>query len=273
MFGRKNADKFAEALKRARAMPLHRWLYALGIPNVGVSAARVVAACHDDFKALASCTVLDEIERLYALQDEASATNPRSAAVRALDIEARVAAAERNMKVVDEIEALGALLGKRGLAERVKGAPGRYTSPVKPEVMRSLVAFFRSEAGKALARRMEELGINPMREKAEGEGPLSGKTYVITGTLPGVSRPEAARVLRSLGAKVTDSVSGATTAVLAGENPGANKIEGAAKHGVPVIGEAEWREFAAMAAAQGGTEGEKASPEVSQATPEQGMLF
>lgn len=274
MFGRKNADKFAEALRRARAMPLHRWLYALGIPNVGVSAARVVAACHDDFRALASCSVLDEIGRLYALQDEAAATNPRSAAVRALDIEARVAAAERNTRLLDEIEALGALLGRRGLAEHVKGAPGRYTSPVKPEVLRSLITFFHSDAGQALARRMEELGINPAREKSEGEGPLSGKTYVITGTLPGVSRPEAARVLRSLGAKVTDSVSGATTAVLAGENPGANKIEGAAKHGVPVIGESEWREFAAMAAAQESATvaGQGTEPRAS-AGPEQGMLF
>ena len=275
VFGRKNADKFAEALRRARAMPLHRWLYALGIPNVGVSAARAVAACHEDFRSLASCDALAEIGRLYAMQDEAAATNPRSASVRAQGIEARVAAAERHTRLLDEIEALGALLGKRGLAERVKGVPGRFTSPVKPEVLRSLVAFVRSDAGVALAHRMEELGINPAREKAEGDGPLAGRTYVVTGTLPGVSRPEAQRLLRSLGAKVTDSVSGATTGVIAGANPGANKIEAAAKHGVPVLGEAEWREFEAMAAAAsrsgagGGGGRDAAAPPV----PEQGLLF
>jgi DNA ligase (NAD+) len=68
------------------------------------------------------------------------------------------------------------------------------------------------------------------------EGPLSGRQYVITGTLEKWSRDEAKEALEALGAKVTDSVSKKTAGVIVGENPG-SKLAKAQKAGVPVLDE------------------------------------
>jgi DNA ligase (NAD+) len=70
------------------------------------------------------------------------------------------------------------------------------------------------------------------------EGPLSGRTYVITGTLEGLTREEAKSELEALGAKVGDSVSKKTAGVIAGESPG-SKLEKAKRAGVPVLSEDE----------------------------------
>jgi DNA ligase (NAD+) len=59
---------------------------------------------------------------------------------------------------------------------------------------------------------------------------------VITGTLEGYSRDEAARALQELGARVTDSVSKKTSGVIVGENPG-SKLEKARRAGVPILSE------------------------------------
>jgi DNA ligase (NAD+) len=64
--------------------------------------------------------------------------------------------------------------------------------------------------------------------------PLAGKTYVITGTLDGMSREEAKAALEALGAKVNDSVSKKTTAVIAGEAAG-SKLAKAQSLGLPVL--------------------------------------
>jgi DNA ligase (NAD+) len=67
---------------------------------------------------------------------------------------------------------------------------------------------------------------------------LSGLTLVITGTLAGFSRDESKAAVENLGGKVTGSVSGKTTAVVAGESPGGSKLNKAADLGVPVVDEA-----------------------------------
>jgi DNA ligase (NAD+) len=67
--------------------------------------------------------------------------------------------------------------------------------------------------------------------------PLAGKTYVLTGTLPTLSREQAKEMLEAAGAKVAGSVSKKTTAVIAGEEAG-SKLEKAQNLGVPVLDEA-----------------------------------
>jgi len=69
------------------------------------------------------------------------------------------------------------------------------------------------------------------------EGPLSGRQFVITGTLDGFTRDEAKSALEALGARVSDSVSKKTAGVVVGENPG-SKVAKAQKAGVPVLDEA-----------------------------------
>jgi DNA ligase (NAD+) len=68
------------------------------------------------------------------------------------------------------------------------------------------------------------------------EGRLNGRQYVITGTLERFSREEAKAALEALGAKVSDSVSGKTTGVIVGDNPG-SKVAKAEKLGVALLAE------------------------------------
>ena len=90
-----------------------------------------------------------------------------------------------------------------------------------------------------LTERLEKLGLS-MHEPAaaEARGPLAGQTYVITGTLPSLSRARAAEVIEAAGGHVTDSVSKNTTALVAGADAG-SKLDRAKALGVPVIDEAE----------------------------------
>src|SRR5713101_7832108 len=87
-------------------------------------------------------------------------------------------------------------------------------------------------------------GIGPDRAEAERpkEGPLTGRTYVITGMLEAFSREEAAAALEELGAKVTNSVSKKTTGLVVGEEPGASKLTQAQKAGAPILSEADFLE-------------------------------
>ncbi len=71
-----------------------------------------------------------------------------------------------------------------------------------------------------------------------GGGPLAGQTYVITGTLPSLSRARAADRIEQGGGHVTDNVSKKTTAVVAGADAG-SKVEKARQLGIPIIDEAE----------------------------------
>ena len=103
-----------------------------------------------------------------------------------------------------------------------------------------LVAEWFAEADNvALARELASLGLTMTAGEAErpAEGPLTGRQYVITGTLEGMTREEAKEALEALGAKVSDSVSKKTAGVIVGETPG-SKLAKAEKAGVPVLDEA-----------------------------------
>jgi DNA ligase (NAD+) len=69
------------------------------------------------------------------------------------------------------------------------------------------------------------------------EGRLTGRQYVITGTLEGFTRDEAKAALEALGAKVSDSVSKKTAGVVVGDSPG-SKVAKAQQAGVPILDEA-----------------------------------
>jgi DNA ligase (NAD+) len=91
---------------------------------------------------------------------------------------------------------------------------------------------------------MKELGIQPKSERASAkkaaELPLAGKTFVLTGTLPSMTREEATEKIEALGGHVTGSVSKKTDYVLAGVEPG-SKFEKAKELGVKILEEAEFR--------------------------------
>ena len=91
-----------------------------------------------------------------------------------------------------------------------------------PDRAEIVVEWFADDQNRALVQELRGLGLRfeTGEEERPAEGPLTGSTYVITGTLEGFSRDEAAAALEAQGAKVTNSVSKKTTGLVVGEEPG-----------------------------------------------------
>ncbi|HMG00818.1 MAG TPA: NAD-dependent DNA ligase LigA [Gemmatimonadaceae bacterium] len=102
-----------------------------------------------------------------------------------------------------------------------------------------VVAYFSDPAGRALVEKLRSHGLNFTEPRAVvAGGPLSGKTLVITGTLPTLSRAKATATIEAAGGRVTGSVSKSTDFLLAGEDAG-SKLEKAKSLGVAIIDEAD----------------------------------
>jgi DNA ligase (NAD+) len=110
---------------------------------------------------------------------------------------------------------------------------------VGPEIAEAVADFFATPANRKLIERLAKLGLT-MEEPvaAAGTGPLAGQTFVITGTLPTLSRDAATHLIEAAGGHVADSVSKRTSAVVAGENPG-SKLAKAQTLGIAVMTEEE----------------------------------
>ncbi|NNN21195.1 MAG: NAD-dependent DNA ligase LigA, partial [Acidimicrobiales bacterium] len=111
-------------------------------------------------------------------------------------------------------------------------------------VAESIFKFFRNEGNVDVIERLKLAGLgvvaidDALSVEPSLAGTLEGKTFVVTGTLEKYKREEAESLLMALGAKVTSSVSKNTTALIAGAKPGASKISGADKLGIPIVDEA-----------------------------------
>jgi DNA ligase (NAD+) len=109
---------------------------------------------------------------------------------------------------------------------------------IGPEKAEAIAEWFSDEENRKLVKELRELGLNfeAGDELKPVEGPLSGQTYVITGTLESFTREEAAAALEAKGAKVGNSVSKKTAGVIVGEEPG-SKLQKAQSAGVPILDE------------------------------------
>ena len=241
VFGAKNAAKVREALERARTLPLHRWLLALAIPEVGEQTAWQLAQVHASLEELANSPILRDLRDLAALKAERDAISPRSRKnppKTPAELEARTR----------EYQRLGAEIAR--IEERLERSGARaHLTEVGPVVANAVLNYFASPTGQRVLRRLRELGIRPAPaaaaaapRAATAAGPLAGKTFVLTGTLPTLSRDEASELIRQAGGTVSGSVSKNTDYVLAGENPG-SKLDKARALGVPVIDEARFRQL------------------------------
>jgi len=105
-------------------------------------------------------------------------------------------------------------------------------------IAEAVAGFFDEPKNRKLLERLEKLGLNFTEPTAEGKGPLAGQTYVVTGTLPSLSRAKAAELIEAAGGHVTDSISKKTTALVVGADAG-SKLEKAKALGIRVIDEAE----------------------------------
>jgi DNA ligase (NAD+) len=176
-FAQKSAENLETQIRNSRTQTLGRFLYALGIPQVGEATALLLA---EEFHSL---------ERLRAAGEED-------------------------------------LL-------RVEG--------VGPSMAREIEHFFEGPGGE-LADHLLKAGVRPQETAGAAEGPLTGKTFVFTGTLDRMTREEAEELVRSQGGKATGSVSAKTTYLVAGESAG-SKLEKAQRLKVHVLTEDQFREL------------------------------
>ncbi len=116
---------------------------------------------------------------------------------------------------------------------------------IGPERAEAIAEWFRDEENRALVGELRELGLRfeAGEEDRPVEGPLTGRSYVITGTLESMSREEATAALKAKGAKVSGSPSSRTTGLIVGEEPGRSKLTKAEKAGVPLLSEADLLEL------------------------------
>lgn len=106
-------------------------------------------------------------------------------------------------------------------------------------VARSILAWFADEDNIKLLSDLEQLGVRPIYETSTNL-PLSGKSYLITGTLSSMDRELAEERLRMLGATITNTVTKNTTALIVGTNPGNSKITKATQLNIPTLSESKF---------------------------------
>ncbi|HXT42209.1 MAG TPA: NAD-dependent DNA ligase LigA [Candidatus Angelobacter sp.] len=236
VFGEKNATKVLEALERARTAPLSRWIHALAIGDVGEATAKQLATTHASLAALADSAVLRDIRALGAKEGERAEISPRS---RKNPPKTRAEKAEREQRdaaLKVEIAEIEARLDAGGLKANLQ--------EVGPVASASVLDYFSSPAGKKVLVRIRGLKIKPVNDAVKrasslNAGVLAGKTFVLTGTLPSLTREEATAKIEAAGGKVSGSVSSKTDYVLAGAEAG-SKLDKAQKLGVKVIDEKEF---------------------------------
>ena len=154
-------------------------------------------------------------------------------------------------------------LGIRHVGEKAAATVSRYMrtmaaimdAPVEalqtipeigPVVAASIRGFADEPHNRALIEKLAAAGVNMESQQpapdVNAPGPLAGKTFVITGTLPSMTREDATKAIEELGGKVAGSVSKKTTYLLAGEDAG-TKLEKARTLGTPILTEAEFRDL------------------------------
>ncbi len=170
--GEKSATNVVDAIQRTRNTTLARFIFALGIRNVGESTARDLARAFGD---------------IHALMD------------------------------ADE--------------DRLQQVPD-----VGPVVARSIAGFFEEPHNREVVSKLLDAGIRWADVPAPAAGRLAGKTFVLTGTLPTLTREQAAARIETAGAKIAGSVSKKTSYVVAGADPG-SKYDRARELGIPVLDE------------------------------------
>ena len=268
--GEKNATKILDALQRAKTAPLSRWILALAIADVGRSHCSNNSPNFTrdlDGNTLADSKLLrliaDEGKKSADLQKEVEqivSNNPElklKADHQRKQFETEIERLQAELKNLEENKSPANSQLRSSLKNKIKTRENRLltaglSEEIGPVVAKSIVDFFFSDSGKKILARIRELKITPERgallrvsgDKATGRAmlraPFAGKTFVLTGTLPTLTREEATAKIEALGGKVSGSVSKKTDFVLAGEEAG-SKLTKAQELGVKILNEAEFQ--------------------------------
>ena len=239
VFGEKNAGKILEALQRAKTAPLNRWIHALAIADVGETTAKQLAATHESLESLANSEVLQDILALGTKETERAEISPRSRKNPPKNESEKATREKRDDELKVEIAAIEARLEAGRLKARLP--------EVGPVAAASVLNYFSSKEGRKIVARIRELGIKPENETIRtaavaASGPFAGKTVVLTGSLPTLTREEATALIEDAGGETSGSVSKKTDFVLAGEEAG-SKLTKAKEFGVTILDEATFRKM------------------------------
>ncbi len=236
--GEKSAANLVAAIDRSRETSFARFLFALGIRHVGEEVARILADAYPDAKALENEDWAALAERKARIQKENARRRQRGEPLEPVPLEGI------GPEIVDSISRFFAAPGNRAVVEALIEAgvhwPQRATAADG-----SRAGDGKGTAGSAKG---EDGGAqapgSPARAGGEpGSTALAGRTFVITGTLPKLTREQAEDFVRRHGGKVTGSVSRKTDYVVAGEAAG-SKLAKALELGIEVIDEAQLRAMA-----------------------------
>lgn len=213
---------------------------------MGEVVAKALADTHPDLKHVADSPYLRDIVRLDELVEQAAKTNPNTRENKKAVKEGALSAEavqERHQELMEEIDRLTASYLATGYL-RKNTAKFSYGSEIGVAAAKSLRSFFASAAGNHTMDVLHGLGINPQSQSYRASlleipaGSLSGKTFVITGTLSH-PRDYFEQLIASHGGKATGAISKSTSCLLAGSG-GGSKRDKALKLGVPVISEEDF---------------------------------
>jgi DNA ligase (NAD+) len=177
-FAERSAQKLVDAIRKSRPVELDRFLYALGIPEVGAAVARDLAQTFHSFDSL-----------------------------------------------------------RRASREELERASG-----IGPKMSEAISEFFRDKRNQRAIDALLAGGVEIIETKSPERQPLSGKTFVFTGSLEHFSRSEAEKLIEALGGQAASSVSGKTDYVVVGSEPG-KKFDQAKAEGVKTLSEKQFAEL------------------------------
>ncbi|MEB3899744.1 NAD-dependent DNA ligase LigA [Pseudomonas putida] len=265
-FAEVSSNKLLDAIEASKRPSLARFIFALGIPDVGEETAKVLARSLGSLARVQQAlpqvlTYLPDIglEVAYEIHNFFEDDHNRDVIQQLLDSglqlqdEGELAAEFAASTTLDgmiaklDIPSVGPtgaqkLVAKLGTLDKIIEADGiDLRQALNAKQAEAVREFFKAPANQQLARDIEaqllEFGMHWASEKKVAEGlPLAGQTWVLTGTLERMSRDVAKDKLESLGAKVAGSVSGKTHCVVAGPGAG-SKLAKANELGLKVLDE------------------------------------
>ncbi len=192
---------------------------------------------------LASCERMGEksAENILRALEKAKA-NPLHRLVHGLGI--RMIGAQASKILADAVENIEELLSfDMDYYERLR-REGRLNT-IGPNMAKSIQLYFQQEKNRELVKSLRAAGVNchgNAPKTSSGNPPLTGKTYVLTGSLQRFTREQARDYIEKLGGRVSSTVSKKTDAVIAGSDPG-SKYSKAQKLGIPIIDESAFLEL------------------------------
>jgi len=259
LFGEKRATKLLTSLEEAKTKPLHLWIYAMGIPEIGETTAIDLTKFHRNFEELKTSQILPKIIQLAKLEIERIKLNPGGEENRnKSEIEKSILTGqfEENYQeyeyLVSELSETGVLTKSPPKKERAKSNKlildnySRYRTLIGPSSANKLFTYLNSEQGSQTLEKLNHLNITPtsinyLDPNSTDTLPLTGKIFVITGTLS-KPRPDFKKQIESLGGKVSGSISKNTDYLLAGEKAG-SKADKATNLGVKILAEEDFNDL------------------------------